>query len=65
MSGDGVADTVGAGLRAREGRGDGVRGGGGGGGRGGGEPVASEPDDGSSPMVRFWVDGVVAKHERG
>jgi hypothetical protein len=33
--------------------------------RGGGEPVASDPDGGSSPVVRFWVDGVVAKHERG
>jgi hypothetical protein len=33
--------------------------------RGGGEPVAGEPDGSSSPVVRFWVDGVVAKHERG
>jgi hypothetical protein len=33
--------------------------------RDGGEPVAGEPDGGSSPVVRFWVDGVVAKHERG
>jgi hypothetical protein len=33
--------------------------------RGGGEPIAGEPDGGSSPVVRFWVDGVVAKHERG
>jgi hypothetical protein len=31
----------------------------------GGEPVAGEPNGGSSPVVRFWVDGVVAKHERG
>jgi hypothetical protein len=30
-----------------------------------GEPVAGEPNDGSSPVVLFWVDGVVAKHERG
>jgi hypothetical protein len=33
--------------------------------RGGGELVAGELDGGSSPVVRFWVDGVVAKHERG
>ena len=33
--------------------------------RGGGELVAGEPDGGSSPVVRFWVDGVVAKHKRG
>jgi hypothetical protein len=25
--------------------------------RDGGEPVASEPDDGSSPVLRFWLDG--------
>jgi hypothetical protein len=55
---------MGAGPRAREGKGRrrqgrrrAVR--------GGGEPVAGEPDSGSSPVVRFWVDGVVAEHERG
>jgi hypothetical protein len=63
-AGDGAADAVGAGPRAREGGGDGIRG------RrravrSGGEPVVGEPDGGSSPVVRFWVDGVVAKHERG
>jgi hypothetical protein len=29
-----------------------------------GEPVAGEPDDGSSPMVWFCVNGMVAKHGR-
>jgi hypothetical protein len=58
--GDGATDAVGAGLRAREGGGDGVRG------RkravrGGGEPGLNHS---TSPVVRFWVDGVVAKHER-
>jgi hypothetical protein len=33
--------------------------------RDGGELVAGEPDGGSSLVVRFWVDGVVAKHKRG
>ena len=64
-SGDGEADAMGAGPRTREGRGDGVRGGGRRAVRSGGEPVAGEPDGGSSPVVRFWVDGVVAKHEWG
>jgi hypothetical protein len=29
-----------------------------------GEPVAGEPNGGSSPMVWFCVDGMVAKHGR-
>jgi hypothetical protein len=63
-AGDGAVDGVGAGPRAREGEGRRRQGG-----RravcGGGEPVAGEPDGGSSPVVRFLVDGVVAKHEGG
>jgi hypothetical protein len=27
------------------------------------EPVAGEPDGDSSPVVRFYIDGMVAKHE--
>jgi hypothetical protein len=31
----------------------------------GGEPIAGEPNGGSSSVARFYVDGMVAKHERG
>jgi hypothetical protein len=62
-AGDGAADAVGTGPRAREGEGR-RRQGGRRAVRDGGEPVTGEPDDGSSPVVRFWVDGVMAKHER-
>jgi hypothetical protein len=64
-AGDGTADAVGAGPRSREGEERQRQGGRRRAVRGGGEPVAGEPDGGSSPVVRFWVDGVVAKHERG
>jgi hypothetical protein len=52
-SGDDAADAVGAGPRAREGKGRRRQGGGGGRSVSRGEPVAGEPDGSSSPVVRF------------
>jgi hypothetical protein len=52
-SGDGAADAVGAGPSAREGKGRQRQGGRSRAVRSGGEPVAGEPDGGSSPVVWF------------
>jgi hypothetical protein len=51
-SGDGTADAVGAGPCARERKGE-TTSGGRRAVRGGGEPIAGDPDGGSSPVVRF------------
>jgi hypothetical protein len=52
---DGAADAVGVGPRAREGEGRRRQGGG----------ERSATGENRSPVVRFWVDGVVATHAGG